>query len=310
MTILLFPGQGAQKVGMARDIAETYPAARAVMERIDTRLETKLSDVMWHGPEADLLLTHNTQPAILAHSAAILAVVQPHLGQVVAAAGHSLGEYSAYVAAGALDAAEGAFLVRRRGTLMFEAGQQRPGAMAAVLGLEAAAVTEACAEATGDPAGGVVVAANFNGPDQTVISGDSAAVSRAGELCQAAGAKRVVPLKVSGAFHSPLMEPAVMGLRDALRASAFGEPTFPIMANATARLVQTVDGALESLAAQVTAPVRWVESMQRLAAAYPEARWLEVGPGNTLSGLLKRIVPGVTCTPLGTAGEVERWLAQ
>ncbi len=310
MTILLFPGQGAQKVGMAKDIAETYPAARAVLERIDSRLQTRLSDVMWHGPEADLQLTHNTQPAILAHSAAILAVVQPLLGEVVGAAGHSLGEYSAYVAAGALDAAEAAFLVRRRGMLMYEAGLQRPGTMAAVLGLEAAAVTKACGDATGNSATAVVVAANFNGPDQTVISGDSAAVSRAGELCQAAGAKRVVPLKVSGAFHSPLMEPAVPGLRQALRASAFGEPKFPITANATGKLVLGRDGAIESLAAQVTAPVRWVESMQRLAAAHPDARWLEIGPGNTLSGLLRRIVPGATCTPLGTAGEVEKWLAQ
>ena len=233
MTILLFPGQGAQKVGMARDIAEAFPAARAVLERIDSRLGTKLSGVMWQGPEAELQLTHNTQPAILAHSAAILAVLQPHLGEVVGAAGHSLGEYSAYVAAGALDAAEAAVLVRRRGTLMFEAGQRRPGAMAAVLGLDAAAVTRACTEASGDAATGVVVAANFNGPDQTVISGDAAAVLRAGERCQAAGAKRVLPLKVSGAFHSPLMEPAVPGLRDALRAAVFGEPRFPVTANAS-----------------------------------------------------------------------------
>lgn len=309
MSILLFPGQGAQKVGMARDIAEAFPVARTVLERIDARLATQLSAVMWHGPEAELQQTHNTQPAILAHSAAVLAVVQPHLGQVVAAAGHSLGEYSAYVAAGALDAADAAFLVRRRGTLMFEAGQQRPGAMAAVLGLEAAAVAAACATASGS-ATEVVVAANFNGPDQTVISGDPAAVTRAAELCQAAGAKRVLPLKVSGAFHSPLMEPAVSGLRTALHATPFGKPAFPIMANASAELVHTTQGAVEWLAAQVTAPVRWVESMRRLAELHPSAQWLEIGPGNTLSGLLKRIVPGVTCTPLGTASEVEKWLAQ
>lgn len=309
MSILLFPGQGAQKVGMARDIAEAYPAARAVLDRIDARLETKLSDVMWHGPEAELQLTHNTQPAILAHSAAILAVVRPHLGQVVAAAGHSLGEYSAYVAAGALDAADAAFLVRRRGTLMFEAGLRRPGAMAAVLGLEAPAVEDACARASKAP-DEVVVAANFNGPDQTVISGDPAAVARAGELCQSAGAKRVLALKVSGAFHSPLMQPAVRGLQTALAASPFRDPSYPIMANASAALVHSRTGAVESLAAQVTAPVRWVESMQRLAEAHPSARWLEIGPGNTLSGLVKRIVPGVTCTALGTAGEVEKWLAQ
>jgi [acyl-carrier-protein] S-malonyltransferase len=310
VTVLLFPGQGAQKVGMAQDIAAAFPAARAVLERIDSRLETKLSEVMWQGPEAELQRTHNTQPAILAHSSAVLAVVQPHLGEVVGAAGHSLGEYSAYVAAGALDAAEAAVLVRRRGTLMFEAGQHRPGAMAAVLGLDAATVTTACAEASCDPAAGVVVAANFNGPDQTVISGDTAAVALAGERCQAAGAKRVLPLKVSGAFHSPLMEPAVQGLRDALRAAVFNEPKFPVTANATGSPVHRRDAALESLAAQVTAPVRWVESMRQLAAAHPGARWLEIGPGSTLSGLLRRIVPDVSCTPLGTVVEVEKWLAQ
>ena len=294
---------------MAQDVAEAFPVARETLERIDAGLGTRLSDVMWHGPESELLLTHNTQPAILAHSAAILAVVQPHLDHVVAAAGHSLGEYSAYVAAGALTPADAALLVRRRGALMFQAGQERPGAMAAVLGLDATAVAEVCTGITGEGAG-EVVAANFNGPDQTVISGDTAAVARASERCQAAGAKRVLPLKVSGAFHSPLMEPAVGGLRDALTSATFGEPTFPIMANATAELVRTREGAMASLAAQLTAPVRWVESMQRLAAAHPEARWLEIGPGNTLSGLLKRIVPGAACTPLGTVGDLEKWLAQ
>lgn len=309
MTILLFPGQGAQKIGMAKDLGEAFPAARDVLERINDRLGTRLTDIMWQGPEADLLLTHNTQPAILAHSAAVLAVVQSRLGSVVAAAGHSLGEYSAYVAAGALDAAEAAVLVRRRGTLMFEAGLARPGAMSAVLGLDTEAVVAACGQATkvGD---GVVVAANLNGPDQTVISGDPLAVVRAGELCQAAGAKRVLPLKVSGAFHSPLMEPAVAGLADALRGAAFGEPAFPVMANATAALATTRTDALALLAKQLTAPVRWVESMRNLAALHPEARWLEIGPGSTLGGLLKRIVPGVTATPLGTVTDLEAWLAQ
>ncbi len=309
MTILLFPGQGAQKVGMAKDIAGAFPAAREALERIDDRLGTRLTDVMWEGPEADLLLTHNTQPAILAHSAAVLAVVQARLGSVVAAAGHSLGEYSAYVAAGALDAAEAAVLVRRRGTLMFEAGQKRPGAMAAVLGLATDAVVAACAQASRE-ADGVVVAANLNGPDQTVVSGDPTAVVRAGELCQGAGAKRVLPLKVSGAFHSPLMEPAVAGLEEALHAAAFGEPAFPVMANATASLATTRADALGLLGAQLTAPVRWVESMRNLAALHPEARWLEIGPGSTLAGLLKRIVPGVTATPLGTVTDLEAWLAQ
>ncbi len=307
MTILLFPGQGAQKVGMARDLADTFPAARAALDAIDGALDAPLTPVMWDGPDEALTLTHNAQPAILAHSVAVLAAVGNRVGNVVAAAGHSLGEYSAWVAAGALDATEAARLVRRRGALMYEAGQARAGAMAAVLGLDTAQVEAACIEVTvGTP--DVVVAANLNAPDQTVISGDPAAVVRAGEGCKARGAKRVVPLNVSGAFHSPLMEPAVAGLRDALARAAFAAPNFPVTANATAQPVRTADEAARLLAAQLTAPVRWVESMRALNAAHPDARWIEIGPGSVLGGLLKRIIPGTTCTSLGTAADVTAFL--
>jgi [acyl-carrier-protein] S-malonyltransferase len=153
-----------------------------------------------------------------------------------------------------------------------------------------------------------VVTANLNAPDQTVISGDPAAVQRAGELCRSAGAKRVVPLNVSGAFHSPLMEPAVAGLRDALSEARFLQPAFPVIANATADFVASAAGAMASLAAQLTAPVRWVESMRRLADRHPGARWLELGPGSVLTGLLKRIVPDARCTALGTAEQLETWM--
>jgi [acyl-carrier-protein] S-malonyltransferase len=308
VTILLFPGQGAQKVGMTRDLAEAFPVARELLLRIDDELSTPLSTLMWEGPEADLTLTHNAQPAILAHSAAVLAVLGDRIGPVAAAAGHSLGEYTAYVAAGALEATDAAALVRRRGALMYEAGRARAGAMAAVLGLDTASVERCCAEvtATGD---GVVVAANQNAPDQTVISGDPDAVERGGEACKAAGAKRVLPLKVSGAFHSPLMESAVRGLRDALDVAPFREPTFPICANATAELVADRGDAIQLLGDQLTAPVRWVASMQQLAASFPDARWLEIGPGSVLTGLLKRIVPTATCTPLGTAADLEAFLS-
>lgn len=306
--ILLFPGQGAQKPGMARDLAERFPAAADVLTAIDAALDVRLTGVMWDGSEDDLTLTHNAQPAILAHSAAVLAVIGERLGdQVVAAAGHSLGEYSAWVAAGALEAPTAARLVRRRGALMFEAGQARPGAMAAILGLPTDAVERACAEASHE--GGVVVAANLNAPDQTVISGDAAAVERAGAGCKAAGAKRVLPLKVSGAFHSPLMTPAVEGLREALRTAPFAVPAFPVVANATAELVDDREDARRLLAEQLTAPVRWVESMRLLAERFPEARWLEIGPGSVLGGLLRKIVPGAQCTPLGTATEIEGFLA-
>lgn len=308
VTILLFPGQGAQKVGMAQDLAERFPAAREVLERIDHALDAPLTPLMWQGPEEELTLTHNAQPAILAHSAAVLAVVREHLGTVVGAAGHSLGEYSAHVAAGSLAATDAAILVRRRGALMYEAGRQRPGAMSAVLGLETAQVEAACADASA-AGGGVVVAANINAPDQTVISGDPDAVVRGGEACKAAGAKRVLPLKVSGAFHSPLMEPAVAGLREALAVAPFGEPAFPVTANATARATARRDEAIRLLGDQLTAPVRWVASMQALAAQHPGARWLELGPGSVLTGLLKRIVPGASCTPLGTAADLDAFLA-
>jgi len=301
------PGQGAQRVGMGRDLAERFPAARETFAAVDEALGVALSRLMWEGPEEELTRTHNTQPAILAHSAAVWAVVGERVGVAGAAAGHSLGEYSAHVAAGTLEASAAARLVRRRGELMLEAGEQRPGAMAAVLGLATEQVDLACNEASGTD--GVVVAANLNAPDQTVISGDPAAVTRAGEGCRARGAKRVVPLKVSGAFHSPLMAPAVDGLRDALTDADFGDPAFPVVANASGQPVRTGLDAKRLLLDQLTAPVRWVACMQAAAELAPGAAFIEIGPGNVLSGLIKRIVPGAATVSLGTADEVERFLA-
>lgn len=301
------PGQGAQRVGMGRDLAERFPAARDVFEAIDERLGVALSRIMWEGPEDELVLTHNAQPAILAHSAAVWAVVKANVGSVGAAAGHSLGEYSAHVAAGTLDPSTAAALVRRRGELMYSAGRARPGAMAAVLGLDTDVVDRACNEASATD--GVAVAANLNAPDQTVISGDPAAVTRAGERCKALGAKRVLPLKVSGAFHSPLMAPAVDGLHDALTGVSFADPSFPVIANASGEAVRTGLDAKRLLVDQLTSPVRWVACMQTAATLAPGATYLEIGPGAVLAGLLKRIVPGATAISLGTADEVERFLA-
>jgi [acyl-carrier-protein] S-malonyltransferase len=307
VSVLMCPGQGAQRVGMGRDLAERFPAARETFAAVDDALGVPLSRLMWEGPEDELTLTHNTQPAILAHSAAVWAVVKDRAGAVGAAAGHSLGEYSAHVAAGTLSVTAAAELVRRRGELMYAAGQARPGAMAAVLGLATAQVDQACNEASGSD--GVAVAANLNAPDQTVISGDPAAVSRAGEGCKTRGAKRVLPLKVSGAFHSPLMAPAVDGLHDALTGVAFADPAFPVIANASGEAVRTGTDAKRLLVDQLTAPVRWVACMQSAATLVPGATFVEIGPGGVLSGLLKRIVPGATAVTLGTADEVERFLS-
>ena len=306
MTVLMCPGQGAQRVGMGKDLAERFPEARRTFEAVDEALGVGLSRIMWEGPEDELTLTHNAQPAILAHTAAVLAVVAPRLGDVAAGTGHSLGEYSAHVAARSVTVTDAARLVRRRGELMLAAGRERPGAMAAVLGLATADVEAACTAASD---GGIAVAANLNAPDQTVISGDPGAVTRAGEECKARGAKRVLPLKVSGAFHSPLMAPAVDGLREALAATPFADPAFPVIANASGAAVRTGTDAKRLLADQLTAPVRWVACMQAAAVAAPDATFVEVGPGTVLAGLLKRIVPGAPTATLGTAEDVERFLA-
>lgn len=310
---LLCPGQGAQKVGMGRDLAAAFPAARATFAAIDEALGIQLSTIMWEGPEELLTRTDHAQPAILAHSAAVWAVVGEKLaGHVAGAAGHSLGEYSAYVAADTFTQGDAALLVRRRGELMNEAGQARPGTMAAVLGLDAETVKELCGAACAG--GAVVVAANLNAPDQTVISGDPAAVARAGEALKAAGAKRVLPLKVSGAFHSPLMEPALTGLNAALEAAPARQPAFPVVANATAQPVRDAAAAKAQLAAQLTSPVRWVECTRKLhelaaAGGGPATTlFVEIGPGTVLTGLARRIVPGATYLSLGTAAEVQAYL--
>jgi [acyl-carrier-protein] S-malonyltransferase len=292
---------------MGKDLAARFPAARLTFEAIDDALGFRLSQVMFEGPEDALTATNNAQPAILAHSAAVFAVAGTALGGAAAAAGHSLGEYSAYVTAGALTAADAATLVRQRGDLMHLAGQQRPGTMAVVLGLPAADVAAACHEASAKDA--IAVAANLNAPDQTVISGDPDAVKKAGAICRTRGAKRVIELKVSGAFHSPLMAPAANRLRAMLDKAPFGEPTFPVIANATAEAVTTAARARRLLVDQVTAPVRWVECIEHAARIAGEgARFIEIGPGNVLTGLLKRSMPAAQVVSVGTADELAQLL--
>ena len=307
--VLLFPGQGSQKPGMARDLAEAFPAARATLDAIDAALGVPLSPLMFDGPAEELTLTHNAQPALLAHGAAVWACVrEAALPHVVAAAGHSLGEFTAHHAAGTFDAGTAARLVRRRGELMYEAGVARPGTMAALLGDPSRPIEEICAEASAEA--GLVVPANYNAPGQIVISGEPAGVTRAMELAKAAGAKRAIPLQVSGAFHSPLIAPAQPGLEQALLDAAPADPRFPIYANVSAEPVTTAAVARELLARQLTAPVRWTAVVEALAAAHPDALYVEMGPGSVLMGLVRKIAPGVQTATCGTAAEVEALLGR
>lgn len=306
--VLLFPGQGSQKPGMGRDVAERFPAARDVFAAVDAALGTPLSRLMFDGPADELTLTHNAQPALLAHGAAVWAATRGAIGaHVVAAAGHSLGEFTAYHAVGSLELASAARLVRTRGELMLRAGEARPGAMAALLGDLSRPIEAICDEASRES--GLVVPANYNTPGQLVISGEVAGVERAMELAKAAGVKRAVRLTVSGAFHSPLMEPALPGLRDALSAAALVDARAPVVVNVDARSVTRAGDARELLARQLVSPVRWIDVVQALAAAHPDALYVEMGPGAVLGGLVKKIAP-VQVVPCGTAEDIEALLAR
>ena len=303
---LLFPGQGSQKPGMAKDLVEAFPAARDVFDRADAALGTKLSTLCFEGPAEELTLTHNAQPALLAHGAAVWAVVKEKVSaRVQGAAGHSLGEFSAYHAAGALPLEDAVRLVRRRGELMYETGVKVPGAMAAILGELQRPIEEICREAG---AHGVCVPANYNSTEQIVISGEVAAVEAGMELAKAAGAKRAIRLPVSGAFHSPLMEPAAAGLKAALDAAHWRAPSVPIWSNVTADAVGDAATARELLLRQLTSPVRWVELVRNAAARFPGTTFVEMGPGAVLSGIVKRLAPDCRIMTCGTVAEVEALL--
>ncbi|MFL5575399.1 MAG: ACP S-malonyltransferase [Gemmatimonadaceae bacterium] len=307
--VLLFPGQGSQKPGMGKDLADAFPAAFEAFEAVDAALGAPLSRLCFEGPAEELTLTHNAQPALLAHGAAAWAATRERLApHVRAAAGHSLGEFTAYHAAGALSLGDAARLVRRRGELMYESGVQRPGAMAALLGDPSEPLEAICERASAEA--GLVVPANYNSPGQTVISGEVAGVERAMEIAKEKGVKRAVRLNVSGAFHSPLMEPAARGLGEALDAAEFTDAGFPIYANVTAEPVQGAATARELLLAQLTSPVRWTQVVERLAARFPSALFVEMGPGTVLAGLVKKIAPGATVVPCGTAADVEKLLSE
>ncbi len=307
--ILLFPGQGSQKPGMGADLVAEYAVARQAFDSVDHALGVDISRICFSGSEDELTSTQNAQPALLAHGAAVWAALRDRLAPLVrAAAGHSLGEFTAYNAAGAIQLEEAARLVRRRGELMLESGMLRPGAMAAIIGLGEAGVEDVCKQAS--RAESVVVPANYNSPDQLVISGEVAAVERAMAAAKQAGAKRAIRLKVSGAFHSPLMEEASDGLRAALDSTGIGESAFPIYTNVSSRPATGARDASRLLLEQLSAPVRWTSLIRNLARDYPGSLYVEMGPGSVLANLVKRIIPGTETATCGTVAEVELMLAR
>jgi [acyl-carrier-protein] S-malonyltransferase len=307
----IFPGQGSQKVGMGKALAEAYPICRQTFDEADAALGQPLSRLCFEGPEDQLLLTTNTQPAILATSVAAYRLLASRGLEPAFVAGHSLGEYSANVAAGTFEFADAVRVVSRRGRYMQEAVPVGTGAMAAVLGLDADGVARACEEAA---AGEVVSPANLNGAGQVVIAGARDAVARAGDRARALGAKRVIPLPVSAPFHCALMKPAEERLGPELRALSVRDPRVPVIANVDAALKRAAsgpDGAIEALVKQVSSPVRWEAVVRRLASE-GVTTYVEVGPGAILSGLVKKIHREASVASFGTPedlGAVETLLS-
>ncbi len=298
-TAFLFPGQASQYVGMGKDLVENHARAKELFELANDIMGVDLMRICFEGPAEELTQTRYTQPAIFVHSVAIaeLSGITPD-----AAAGHSLGEYSALVAAGALSFEDGLRLVKKRGELMQESGTRSPGTMAAVIGAENAVVDEVCAEAA---EAGIVQAANFNSPGQIVISGSIAGVDKAMELLKARGVRIVKKLPVSGAFHSPLMQYAQDELGDVLASTPINAARFPVYTNVTAEPVTDPDAIRDNLLKQVTSPVLWERSMLNMIRD-GVASCYETGPGNVLQGLLKRINSEIACTAVGTHDELEK----
>ncbi|WP_170979322.1 ACP S-malonyltransferase [Roseomonas sp. HF4] len=314
-TAFVFPGQGSQAVGMGRDLAEAFPAARHVFQEVDDALSEKLSRLMWEGPQEDLTLTANAQPALMAHSLAVVRALEAeggfHLADRVAlVAGHSLGEYSALTAAGAFDVATAARLLRLRGEAMQKATPPGTGAMAALLGAEIDLARAICEAAAPDPETGtreVVEAANDNGGGQVVISGAKAAVERAIEVAKDRGVKRAMLLPVSAPFHCALMAPAADAMAEALAKADLRAPIVPVVANVTAAKATEPSEIRDLLVRQVTGTVRWRECVAAMAAMGCD-RFVEVGSGKVLTGLMKRNAPEATAIAIGTPADVEAFL--
>jgi [acyl-carrier-protein] S-malonyltransferase len=297
----IFPGQGAQKVGMGKALAEAYPEARAAFAEADAAFGGGLSTLCFEGPEDQLLLTEHTQPALLATSIAAYRVLAARGVTPAFVAGHSLGEYSANVAAGTFSFADAIATVRRRGRYMQEAVPVGQGAMAAIIGATPDAVRQACEEAA---QGDVVAPANFNSPGQIVIAGTAAAVERASERVKTLGARRVVPLAVSAPFHCALMRPAEVRLEPVLRGLATADPRVPVVANVDAELKRDAGVAIDALVRQVSAPVQWEAAVRRLASE-GVSTYVEVGSGAALSGMIRRIHPEAHVLQFGSPAELE-----
>ncbi len=305
LTAFLFPGQGSQYAGMGKSLAEAFPEAARIFEEADQALGLSLSKLCFEGPDDQLKLTENTQPALLTISTAAFAVLRAKGLTPDFVAGHSLGEYSALVAAGSLNFADAVRLVRKRGQYMQEAVPAGVGAMAALLKMPEAKLAEVLAEAA---QGEIVTAANLNSPDQIVIAGNTAAVQRAVEIAKTAGAKRAVILPVSAPFHCPLMKPAQDRLKADLDATEFRDLEIPLVNNFEARLVRSGAEAREGLYQQVPNPVRWADSM-RVLAAHGVSRFIEVGAGSVLTGLLRNIDPALSGAKFGEAADLEKLMA-
>jgi [acyl-carrier-protein] S-malonyltransferase len=301
----LFPGQGSQYPGMGRELAERFPEARRVFDRADAALGFELSKLCFEGPAADLQLTANTQPAILTVSAAAAAVLDAKGIRPDFVAGHSLGEYSALVAAGSLSLADAVRLVRKRGEYMQSAVPVGNGAMAALLGFSLEALESVCTDAG---QGEVVSPANLNSPSQVVIAGDKGAVERAVELAKTRGAKRAILLNVSAPFHCALMQPAADKLARDLDSARIADPKVPLVNNVDAAIVRTTDAVRDGLKRQVTAPVRWTESIQKLRTEGVEC-FIEIGPGKVLSGLVRQIDGGADTLRVEDTASLDETLA-
>jgi [acyl-carrier-protein] S-malonyltransferase len=303
---MLFPGQGSQYVGMGKDLVDSFPRAAELYQQADDTLGLPLSRISFEGDAETLTATKNAQPAILIHSVAVMRILAEEggLGPAITA-GHSLGEYSALVAAGVVDAMDALRIVRKRGELMYDAGTREPGTMAAIIGMEYPELDAVCREAAG---GETVVVANINSPGQLVISGGVAAVERAMELAGERGARKVVRLNVSGAFHSPLMSPAGRELVAYIKGFPFRDASVGVVTNADAKVVTRADEIVDALGRQLTSPVRWADSMSVLCAQW-SGPILEVGPGKVLAGLLKRIDASRPVQSIGTSAELADALA-